>query len=185
MSNSKKTPYGYIYRAKNIQTGKSYIGQTTTSRWEEGRNAVEERWKEEVQEAYRKQNRGENLRYIENAIIKYDPENFEVIERDLAYSQEELDKKETQHIQDYDSMNPDKGYNLREGGLGDRLSEVAKENLSNAIAEKYQTDSEYYNKQADERRERAQNPEWVKKMTEINREITQDPEYRKKMTPTL
>ena len=184
MGNSQKIPYGYIYRAKNIQTGKIYIGQTTTSRWEEGRNAVEERWKEEVQEAYRKQNRGENLRYIENAIIKYGPENFKVIEQDLAYSQEELDKKETQHIQDYDSMNPDNGYNLKEGGLGGRLSEMAKENLSNVITEKYQTDSEYYNKQAEERRERAKDPEWVEKMTKINQERAGNSDWIKKITKT-
>ena len=182
MVEREKTPYGYIYRATNVVNGKVYIGQTVASRWNEGKIPIEERWKEEVGEAYRKDARGENLRYVENAITMYGPENFELTQQDIAYNQEELDRKETEHIRDYDSMNPDEGYNLKEGGMGGILSEQAKENLSNVITEKYQTDPEYHDKQANERRERAKNPDWVQKMTDINRERGKNPQWREKMS---
>jgi len=183
MVEKEKKPYGYIYRATNVVNYKVYVGQTTTSRWKEGQNPIKERWKEEVGEAYRKQARGENLRYVENAITKYGPENFELTQQDIAYSQEDLDQKETKHIRDYDSMNPDKGYNLKEGGMGGRLSEQAKENLSKVITDKYQNDLEYREKQTKERQERAiKNPEWHQKMTEINRERGKDPQWREKMS---
>ncbi len=186
MVEKEKTPYGYIYRATNVVNDKVYLGQTTTDRWDKGKIPIEERWKEEVGEAYRKQARGENLRYVENAITKYGPENFELVQQDIAYSQEDLDQKETKHIRDYDSMNPDKGYNLKEGGLGGRLSEVAKEKVSRSGSEKWQNDLEYREKQTKERRERAsKNPEWHQKMTEINREMTQKPEYKEKMSKTM
>ena len=71
MKKDKKKPHGHTYRANNMVNDKNYIGQTVDSRWPEGKNPIEERWKEEVGEAYRKGARGENLRYIENAIIKY------------------------------------------------------------------------------------------------------------------
>jgi len=182
MVEREKDHYGYIYRATNLVNGKIYIGQTTAGRWKDTQNPIKERWKEEVGEAYRKAARGENLRYVENAITKYGPENFELTQQDIAYSQEELDKKETDHIRDNDTMNPDKGYNLKEGGLGGRLSDQAKENLSDAISGKYQNDPEYYNKQFAERQERARDPEFIKKMTEINREKAKNPDWVQKMT---
>ena len=57
MVKSEKTPFGYIYRATNIQNGKNYIGQTGTSRWGNDKNPIEERWNEEVGEAFRKDRR--------------------------------------------------------------------------------------------------------------------------------
>ena len=119
----------------------------------------------------------------ENIFDIYGPENFDVVQQDIAFSQEELDEKETKYIHDYDSMNPDKGYNLKEGGLGGMLSDQAKENVSNAITDKYQNDPEYYDKQLSERQERAaNNPDWHQKMTEINRERAKDPQWREKMS---
>jgi len=182
MVKDEDRPFGYIYIATNTENGKVYVGQTTSGRWKENQNPIEGRWKEEVGEALRKLNRGEDLRYVENAITKYGPENFKVVEQDRAYSQTELDEKETYWIKEHDSMNPKVGYNLKEGGLAGRLSDQAKERLSNTIAEKYQTDSEYYDKQAKERKERANNPEWREKMTEINRKRGKDPDFIKKMS---
>jgi len=102
MLEREKTPYGYIYRATNVINDKVYIGQTTTDAWKEGKIPIEERWKKEVKEAYDRKARGENLRYVENAIIKYGTENFELIQQDIAYSQEELDEKEKRYIKEYD-----------------------------------------------------------------------------------
>ncbi|TFG19025.1 MAG: GIY-YIG nuclease family protein [Promethearchaeota archaeon] len=177
----EERPYGYIYKATNVINGMVYIGQTTSDRWKENQNPIEERWKEELGEAFRKLNRGEDLRYVENAIAKYGPEKFKIVEMDRAYSQAELDENETAWIRIYDSMNPEKGYNLKEGGLGGRLSDRAREKLSNLITDKYQSDSEYYDKQAKERKERAEDPEWIEKMAEINRKRAEDPEWIEKM----
>lgn len=185
MAKSEEAPFGYIYRATNTQNEKNYLGQTITSRWEGDKIPIEERWKEECNEAYRKYNRGDNLRYIEKAIIKYGPENFDLKEQDTAQSQGELDDKETHWINEYDSMNPDKGYNLKEGGMGGRLSESAKENLSKVGTEKWQEDLIYREKQVTERRERAKDPEWLNKMAEVNQEIARNPDTLEKMRNSL
>ena len=185
MVEREKPPYGYIYRATNVVNDKVYTGQTRTDRWKEGQIPIEERWKEEVGDAYRRQSRGKELRYIENAIIKYGPDNFILIQEDIAQNQGELDAKETFWIDKHDSMNPDKGYNLKEGGRGGRLSEQAKEKLSRVRSEKWQKDLEYREKQTKERRERGKDPEWQQKMTEINQEIARNPKVQEKMSKSL
>ena len=185
MVKEKESPYGYIYRATNIQNGKNYIGQTVTSRWADDKIPIEERWNEEIREGYAKQKRGEKLRYIENAVIKHGEENFELKVEDVANNQEELDEKEDHYIIKYDTMNPDKGYNMREGGRGGRLSEALKEYFSKRGTEKWQEDLEYQNKQINERRERAKDPEWLDKMAEVNQEIARNPETLEKMSESL
>ena len=64
MVKEEKKPYGYIYRATYRLDEKNYIGQTVTSRWGDDQNPIEGRWKEEVNEAFKRQKRGVNLRYI-------------------------------------------------------------------------------------------------------------------------
>jgi hypothetical protein len=186
MVERKKVPYGYIYRATNVVNGKVYIGQTVASRWEEGKIPIKERWKEEVREAYSRKARGEDLRYIENAIIKYGSDNFKLTQEDVANNLEELNEKEKKYIKEYDSMNPDKGYNMMEGGEGGRMSEMAKEKMSKSGSEKWQNDLEYREKQTKERQERVvNNPDWAQKMTEINQEIARNPNYQKNMSKAL
>ena len=185
MVKEEKKPHGYIYRATNEVNGKVYIGQTVTSRWGDDKNPVEERWREEVQEAYRNERRGEDRRYIERAIIKHGPENYNLREQDIAYSQEDLDSKERHWVREYDSMNPDKGYNMTEGGLGGRPNEEVRENISNIITDKWDKDPEYRDKQTNERRERAKDPEWREKMTKINREKGKDPQFKEKVSKAI
>ena len=126
MEDEEDRPFGYIYIAENMQNGKKYVGQTVSSVWDKDKTPIEERWKNEVGDAYRKARRGDDLRYIERAIVKYGEKNFKLTEHDIAHSQKELDNKETHWIREYDTMNPEKGYNMKEGGLGGKLSEVAK-----------------------------------------------------------
>ena len=186
MISREKVPYGYIYRATNVVNDKIYLGKTETKQWGEGKIPIEERWKREVKEAYYRKAREENLRYIENAVIKYGAENFELIQEDIAYSLEELNQKEREYIKKYDSTNPDKGYNMMEGGEGGKMNEMAKEKMSRSGTEKWRNDQEYRERHLKERQERAiKNPEWQQKMTEINQEIARNPKVQEKMSKVL
>ena len=165
---------------------KVYIGKTETGSWKDGKIPIEERWKREVKEAYNRKAREENLRYIENAIIKYGSENFKLTQEDVASNLEELNEKEKKCIKENDSMNPDKGYNMMEGGEGGRMSEMAKEKMSISGSEKWENDPEYREKHLKERQERAlKNPEWLQKMAKINQEIARNPKVQEKMSNIL
>ena len=197
----KSKPYGYIYQIKNKKNGKVYIGQTITARWRENQNPIEERWRRHQMDPAYKREQGQTLHYIENAILNDGPENFEIKEIDTAESQKELDDKEKHWISYFDSMNPEIGYNLREGGADGLFSDEAKGNVSKAITEKWQN-PEYRAKQTEERRtrgkeqewknnmtkinrEKGKDPNWVQKMTEINQERAKDPEWREKMSEVM
>jgi hypothetical protein len=82
----KKKVYGIIYKAETKHGSKVYIGQTI-----------------KPLEIRRKQH---------TKLNKIMP-NWEII--DTAYSREELDNKEKQWIDHYDSMNPEKGFNRQYG----------------------------------------------------------------------
>ncbi|KKN16393.1 hypothetical protein LCGC14_0976320 [marine sediment metagenome] len=185
MVKSEKTPHGYIYRAINKENDKIYIGQTGTDRWGSDKVPIEERWKEEIREAYAKKKRGEKLRYIENAIIKYGEGSFDLKQQDTAKNQEELDSKERQWIKDYDSMNPDKGYNMTEGGFGGRPSPELRDYLSKVGTEKWQNDPEYRERQVNARKETGQKPEFQEKMAKVNQEIARNPETLENISKSI
>jgi len=81
-------------------------------------------------------------------------------------------------------MDPENGYNLKEGGSAGRLSDQAIEKLSVKGKLKWQN-NEYQEKQLKKRRELSNDPEFVAKMTEINQEIARNPETREKMSNSL
>ena len=99
----------------NKINGKVYIGQT---------NNLKRRWRNSGVE-YTSQ----KTSIIGKAFIKYGWDNFEhiVIKEDLSF--EEANELEIALIEKYDSRNPEKGYNIREGG-NKKLAESAKEKLS-------------------------------------------------------
>jgi group I intron endonuclease len=90
---------GIIYLIKNKINNKCYIGQTIRT--------LEKRWKEHS-------NSNSNGSVINNAILKYLPENFDVsvlIETD----NDKLDDLEVKFIKEYNSLYPN-GYNIQTGG---------------------------------------------------------------------
>ena len=201
MVKEEKKPYGYIYKATNTINGKVYIGKTEKT--------IEKRWNGHLKEARALERLREAFpnekisgSHLNNAIIKYGGGVFSLNQEDIADNIEELNEKEKYYIKEYDSMNPDKGYNMTEGGEGGRFRpevieklrkiglEQAKdpewhEKVSKGVSAKYQNDPEYLEKQTQERRERAKNPEWIEKMTKINQEKGKDPKFRETVSKAI
>lgn len=134
--------YGFIYLVINTATKnkKVYVGQTIRT--------IEEKWGEIFShgKVLRKKRNEQPLetisaRYIHNAIAKYPDDVWDLRLIDIAYSQSELDNKETHYIVDvYDSMNPDNGYNLTTGGQsGGRLSPITKNKVSQSVSDVWNT----------------------------------------------
>lgn len=92
-----------IYRAMNLITGMSYIGQTTRS--------LKER-----KSAHLKRAKLSSLKFY-NAIKKYGEEAFSWTVLKLCKTREELNFWEEFYINRYNTMAPD-GYNLTSGGKG-------------------------------------------------------------------
>lgn len=110
-----KKVYGYIYLIRNTVNGKVYVGLTT----------------KDFDSRYRKNLLTTHNPHLKASILKYGEDKFEVI-KDLAvaYSKEELDELEKHYIKEFDSMNPEKGYNKTEGGHSGKWSEEAKKKQS-------------------------------------------------------
>jgi len=113
--------YGFIYLASNqaSKNRKKYVGQTALPR------TIEREWNTIVSHArslIRKREKNQTIskiygRYIHNAIAKYGEEVWKLELIDIAYNKSELDVKEDYYIVEiYDSINRDKGYNLKRGG---------------------------------------------------------------------
>ena len=105
--------YYTIYCHKNKINGKVYIGQTcqeTNRRWRNG-------------EGY------SHCSYFYAAIQKYGFNNFQSIILKDNLTLEEANKEEENFIKMYDSINPDKGYNLEKGGLNKNHSEETKKKI--------------------------------------------------------
>lgn len=95
----------YLYRITNQANSKIYIGQSIDP---------DKRWKKHL--AYSKQ---ENKpQYIHRAMAKYGAAYFILEVIATCKTQEDADATEVQLILQYDSRNPEKGYNLCRGGEG-------------------------------------------------------------------
>ncbi len=106
-----------IYKITNKINGKVYIGQTI--------RPLQYRWKQHC-------NNKSNCYALHNAIVKYGKENFTIEQIDIAIDRNELDLKEIFWIKFYDSMNPNKGYNLTSGGGHCEFSEESRNKMSDA-----------------------------------------------------
>ena len=118
MKTSAKDKKFYVYALTNNLDGKKYIGLTSQK--------PEKRW-----------NNGNGYRdttHIGRAINKYGWENFshEIIYKNITC--EEAQKYEIELIEKYDTLNPQKGYNMQPGGnlsnLGIKMSEENRQKLS-------------------------------------------------------
>lgn len=102
-----------IYMHKNKVNGKIYIGQSCN---------LKIRWHPI---SYK------DCSYFYNAIQKYGWENFEHIILEDNLSIEEADEKEKYYISYFDTINRNKGYNLKTGGnSGYKLSKETKQKIS-------------------------------------------------------
>ena len=102
--------YGLIYYAINKHDGKRYVGQTVRS--------LQQRINSHI--ATSKLSNG--VSHFSRAIKKYGYISFVWGVIDEAVGQKDLDEKEKYWIKLYDTMNPENGYNMIEGGSQFRLT---------------------------------------------------------------
>jgi len=94
----------YLYKIINLLNHKVYIGQSIHET---------ERWR---QHKYFGRNPEKTGQYIHRAISKYGIENFQYEVIAMCRSSEDTNELEVQLINQYDSRNPLKGYNVASGG---------------------------------------------------------------------
>lgn len=128
--------YGYIYKATNIKNGKMYIGQTTKE--------LKERVKRHFRDAIMTPSS-----IFHYALRKYGSKGFEWEIIDFDDSQDELNKKEIEWINKFDSTNINIGYNSTFGGEGGKPTQELKQKMSNIIKDikgqkVYKLDKETY-----------------------------------------
>lgn len=109
-----------IYCIENKINGKKYIGQS----WD-------------IEHRCRRYGRNSHNEHIERSIRKYGKDNFKIeCIREISNSpltQIFLDIFESKYIKKYDTMNPNKGYNKRDGGAIGRMSEETKKRISKTM----------------------------------------------------
>lgn len=119
MADRNGTPsvYGVIYFVEHLDSGKVYIGQTTTP--------LAVRWRQH-------KNPGSSCRLLGHAIKKHGVDAFCLIELDTAETKGQLDALEVFYIALFRSQDRAHGYNLEAGGSSGKASEETKALLSKA-----------------------------------------------------
>jgi group I intron endonuclease len=114
----------YLYRITNQVNGKVYIGQSKNPR---------KRWAEHKYSAA--PHKKTSCMLITRAIKKHNVENFIFKVIDIALNYWQADCLEINYINQYDSRNPEKGYNIHIGGnsvmLNRKHSEETKQKMRN------------------------------------------------------
>jgi len=112
----------FIYLIENTFNGKVMVGQTVTT--------VTTRWTRHMK--LLRKGIHENP-HLQNSWNKYGEDVWIINPIDTATCVEELNILEDFYIVDvFDSMNPERGYNLRRGGYNGRFSEESKKRMSEA-----------------------------------------------------
>ena len=116
-----------IYKVKNLINGKIYIGQTIRT--------LDQRKKDHFKHI----RAGSNV-YFHKALRKYGDNNFEWKIIDKAENIEELNDLEIRYIKEYNSFidyDDSNGYNMTEGGMNSRPSEITKQILREYALEQF------------------------------------------------
>lgn len=112
-----------IYKITNLVNNKLYIGQTVN---------FDERKRHHKETAFNKNSKAYNYP-LYKAIRKYSWEQFTIDVIYTAQTIEELNEKEIQFIEEFQScVDTDKGYNLDKGGKNGLKSEYTKAKMSKA-----------------------------------------------------
>lgn len=155
----------YIHTCPN---GKKYVGVTTQKK-------PERRWRGGL---------GYKTQLFGKAVIKYGWDNIlhEVFEME---TKEEMYYLEKYLIAYYNSNNPDKGYNLSEGGeqasMGVQRSEEYRRKQSLARKGK-KRDKDFCQRVSEGLQDKLKDPEFHKKLSEGHRRTWQDPSFRERMS---
>ena len=110
----------YIYKITNLINNKIYIGQSKDT---------DKRWKQHQYLA----NSVKKHQYIHRAMAKDGISNFNLEILDIGLNQWHADCLEINYINQYDSRNPDKGYNFSIGGYVTERSEETRKKISAAL----------------------------------------------------
>ena len=112
-----------VYKITNTVNGKVYIGQSwdTRKRWGDHKNQMEEGSQD----------------YIHRAMRKYGWSSFTFETLVVPCSQICMDELEIYFISFYESINPEKGYNLTSGGRGGKKSEVSRKKSSESQQKRF------------------------------------------------
>lgn len=106
----------WIYKITNLVNNKIYIGQTTRS--------VEDRWRDHCTLT-----KSKHKSLIRLAVAKYGKQSFKIETIDQCFSIEELNWKEKERIEEFNSLSPN-GYNLDNGGKGKTVHSLSKLKMS-------------------------------------------------------
>jgi group I intron endonuclease len=114
--------YGYIYKIQNLVNGKVYIGQTTQDphvRYLHHFGSL--------------RNKTHSNNHLQNSFNKYGENGFKFGILIWANSREELNHLEIHFMDQYDALNSEKGYNLRQGGRDGKLALETRQKMSRAM----------------------------------------------------
>lgn len=162
-----------IYCIENLNTNKKYIGQSVN---------IGDRWAKHKSELNRNIHDND---YLQKAWNKYGESQFSfyVVEECPI---EDLDAKEKYYIEYYDSINREKGYNLKTGGQdnGAIVCDEVKAKISNALKRAYSNDSNLVERRRQSALMQWSNPETKEKICGENNGMygkTHTEEARKKI----
>ena len=144
-----------IYKHTNMINGKIYIGKTN----------------QEPEVRYGSNGNGYRAcPHFYNAIKKYGWENFkhEILLDGLT--EEEASEKEIEFISQYDSCNPDIGYNIRRGGDG----------FNSIDSKKLWANDDYRKRITEKNKAHWANPQYKEKASNLMRIAWKDPDKRKR-----